>query len=918
MRYTFWIILSCFALFTQAQKLELGKDCQPNQWVVKIKKGASFEKLAQDIQSRFPQAQAKIIQLFPHPVSTKEGKDNLGRALVDISSIYQVECQGVFDYNTIYQHLKKNKHLIYAEPKYIHHVTYTPNDPSLVFQWQIGKIQAEQAWDIQQGDSAFVVGVIDTGTDITHDDLASNVKHNIAEIMDGLDNDGDGYIDNRLGWDFVDNDNNPDAVSSNWAHGVSVAGCAAAKTNNTTGIAGPAFNGKFIPIRAGSGLSVSHGYEGIVYAAEHGCKYINCSWGGNFSSLFEQDIIDYVSNNLGCLVIAGAGNNANSTEFYPAAYDQVLAVAATNSNDQKAGFSCYGSWVDISAPGDMIYTTGYGNGYTYNSGTSFSSPITAGAAALVNAQFSTYTPAQIGALLKATATNISSQNPSYIGLLGTGRLNLWNAVQFSNNTPAVELINYELTDYQGDVFSPGDTAELRATFLNYLSPTGNCTAIISSSSPYVTFLNNNIPYGVIATMSSVDNNLNPWKIKISTNAPFNENVTLNVTITDGAYTYTSTISMIINREYINITANEIGVTVTSKGGFGFNDFTAQQQGIGFIYPYTSGGSNLLYEGGLLIGTSGKVSDIVRSGAGVNDIDFYTLNYVSRTVPGFSDFDVSTRFNDGSSTSPLPVEVLNNTYAWNMPGHEKYVMSEYFIINQGSTTLSGLHAGIYCDWDVEDYSLNKAATDATRNLGYVYYDDGSTSMFAGTQLLYPFAGFSHYGFDHTTGGAGGIDVTDDYTTSEKYTSLSTQRQTAGGALGTDVSHVVGAGPFTIAPGDTQRVVFALLAGDNLMDLALTADSAASHFDQGVITSSALSFGLPSLSIYPNPTDGAQDIIFEPGTSFSLDILDIKGVLYKHLSIQTAPFSLDISDLPAGVYIYSFQSQKDQKQYRVIKL
>lgn len=899
------------------EKLRLGEDCQPDVLILKVKDHNAVAKIKQSLETRFPMAQCQFEAMFPKPKSVRAGKNTLGQSYVDISKIYQLKLSGSFDLWAIRSFLAKSTWLSYVEPKLIHHTTFTPNDAQIALQWQIGKIQAEQAWDINTGDSAFVVGIVDTGTDPNHDDLKGNVKHNTVELLDGIDNDGDGYVDNRLGWDFIDDDNNPDAVTGSWGHGVSVAGCAAAKTNNTTGVSSPAFNGKFLPVRVGSGSSVSYGFEGIVYAAEHGCKFINCSWGGNFSSLYEQDVVNYVTINLERLIIAAAGNNWNDVEFYPAAYDHVIAVAATENNDQKAGFSCFGNWVDLCAPGASVYSTTYGNNYSFLDGTSFASPICAGSASLVNSTFPALSPIQVGALLKATCTNINSMNPGLIGQLGSGRLNLYQAVQSAYPSPAIELESFVLTDYKGDVFSPSDTADLTISYINYLAPTGNAVATLSSSSPYVTFINNNINYGVIATLTAVDNNTNPWQIKISSTAPQNTTVTLAVTLTDGTYSVTHNFDMIINRDYINVTANEIGTTITSKGGIGFNDFTSQQQGMGFVYPYTSGGSNLLYEGGFMVGTSSKISDIVRSSSGTNDVDFSTLDFVYRTIPGFSDFDVTTRYNDDASASPLPVEILQNTYAWNLPGHEKYVMMEYFIKNQGASTLNNLYAGIYCDWDISDYTLNKAQTSLPDNLGYCFYDDGGTQLFAGTRLLYPSTGFSHYGFDHATGGAGGLDITDDFTTAEKYNSMSNMRATAGGTSGTDVSDVVSAGPFNIAPGATQRVVFALLAGDNLADFIETSDSAASHFASGVVTQlSPLNYA-PEFHIYPNPANGYQHIMQSHMQIGNLEIYDVDGRLQQKHKITSSDYIIDISNLSSGVYVYRFVTEGLVKQYKVVK-
>jgi subtilisin family serine protease len=217
------VLFLCFTLVVQAQnttfsfdKIRIGIDCQPDILLLKVKNHSAVSKIKTDLVQKFSTASFQIEQLFPKPKNAREGKNALGQSYVDISKIYQVHITGNFDLLAVRRWLSKSNQLEYIEPKYIHQINYTPNDPQIALQWQIGKIQAEQAWSVSQGDSAFVVGIIDTGTDPNHPDLNGNVKHNTSELIDGIDNDGDGYIDNRLGWDFVEDDNNPDAVQSSW------------------------------------------------------------------------------------------------------------------------------------------------------------------------------------------------------------------------------------------------------------------------------------------------------------------------------------------------------------------------------------------------------------------------------------------------------------------------------------------------------------------------------------------------------------------------------------------------------------------------------------------------------------------------------------------------------------------------------
>ncbi len=284
------------------------------------------------------------------------------------------------------------------------------------------RIRAYAAWDLalggSQGSSSIVIGIVDSGTDTDHPDLVTQFKQNTADPIDGIDNDLDGYIDNYTGYDLagadynnIVGDNNPNIFGNNNNHGSHVSGCASAATNNSIGVAGIGFNCKLLPVKcsadndtraSGSGYIIS-GYEGIAYAADHGAKIINCSWGGSGGGAYGQSIVDYATINKNCLVVASAGNSNLDEQNYPGSFNYVLSVAATNSNnDGKATFSTYNYDVDISTPGVNIYTTLYNNSYGQMSGTSMASPITAGGAGLVQSKFNYTNALQIGQRLKNT------------------------------------------------------------------------------------------------------------------------------------------------------------------------------------------------------------------------------------------------------------------------------------------------------------------------------------------------------------------------------------------------------------------------------------------------------------------------------------------------------------------------------------
>ena len=255
------------------------------------------------------------------------------------------------------------------------------------FDWNINAVNAPEAWDAGYLGDGIVVAVIDTGVDISHSDLDDNVWVNSGEIAgDGIDNDGNGYIDDLYGWNFVAGNND---VSDDNGHGTHVAGTIAAEQNGF-GATGVAPEAEILPIKVlssnGSGFSSSIA-NGIRYAVDNGANIINLSLGGGFSNVIASAINYAASNNV--LVVAASGNESSSVPSSPAVlsrtYDNLLSVGAYSSNGSIASFSNgvgNSGAVQVDAPGVSIYSTAAGGGYRWLSGTSMATPHVAGLAAL--------------------------------------------------------------------------------------------------------------------------------------------------------------------------------------------------------------------------------------------------------------------------------------------------------------------------------------------------------------------------------------------------------------------------------------------------------------------------------------------------------------------------------------------------------
>lgn len=319
---------------------------------------------------------------------------------------------------------------------------FVPNDPRYTDQWHHPLMGNTQAWDtattMGQG---MKVAVLDDGVTLNHEDLSQNIWVNAGEIPgNGIDDDGNGYVDDTKGWDFSSGDNNPNPVGTG-SHGTPVAGNIAARVNNGVGLAGVAGMATLMPVRFyGSGAWTSLVVaESYVYAVDNGANILNVSYnidGFATDPLFNA-ALDYVYD-TGAIYMNSAGNNG---QLNPArgVYDQGLFVMASSPTDKLLSYSNYGINMDIVAPADPVWTTS-DTGYTTFNGTSSATPVASGAMALVWAANPTWTRDQVIAQVLGTAQNIDTQNPALSGYLGYGRIDTLQAVSQTISPPKLGAI----------------------------------------------------------------------------------------------------------------------------------------------------------------------------------------------------------------------------------------------------------------------------------------------------------------------------------------------------------------------------------------------------------------------------------------------------------------------------------------------
>lgn len=457
MRLTFCAILVLLGLITStsfSQTLFSGNKVESNSIFVKVKNSSKEQIVYSRVLNNTKNLRSyqhvlkinpelkKIIELYKI-TSIEKAFNTVHTKQINFDRVHILTFPLSVQRDSIIAALSGLSFIDYAESIPIYEIFFNPNDLSSQ-QWNLPKINAQAAWDFSKG-TGKVIAIVDDAVRLTHEDLAANRWNNPLEIDgNGIDDDGNGYIDDIHGYDVADNDNNPtvplNATNSHFTHGTHCSGIASAVSNNGKGIASIGFNNKIMAVKCKQDLDVGgtlpFAYAGLFYAIQAHADVISMSWGGYGYSATFQLLFD-AAYNAGIVCVAAAGNSDSDIPMYPASYNHVISVAATDKNDLRAAFSNYGSSVDVSAPGVDIYSTlaGSDNSYGMLSGTSMACPLVSGLCALMLSYNPLLTPDELERCLKNNADNIDNLNSEYIGQLGAGRINAYKTMLCLQKTP---------------------------------------------------------------------------------------------------------------------------------------------------------------------------------------------------------------------------------------------------------------------------------------------------------------------------------------------------------------------------------------------------------------------------------------------------------------------------------------------------
>jgi subtilisin family serine protease len=443
----------------------------PGELILKFRDGASLEARQTVLQGNHLRTIKDLLGTHALHVALPSGADPL-KAAAALRRLAAVE---------------------YAEPNYYRYLDAMPNDPGFPQMYNLDNtgqtggtpdadIDAPEAWDISVGSHSVVVADLDSGMDMTHVDLVGNLYTNPGEIPgNGIDDDGNGFVDDVHGWDFRDDDNDPSDPSNLCSgHGTHTAGTIGAVGNNGIGVTGVAQQVQIMPLRAfyaqtifctaqDTDLIDAMGYEKLMKV-----PISNNSWGGSPFSAAMEDAIGATR----ALFVTSAGNssaNNDTTPSYPASYtlENIIAVAATDALDHLASFSNFGTTsVDLAAPGDSIISTLRGNTYGVLSGTSMSSPHVAGAAAVLLADDPTLTPNELRyKLMRGT-------DRKGLPVYTHGRLNLYNSLTLPPSAVTVSLAPMGSTSV-----GPGDTIQFQVSATNASAVVQTVTGTVRAWTP---------------------------------------------------------------------------------------------------------------------------------------------------------------------------------------------------------------------------------------------------------------------------------------------------------------------------------------------------------------------------------------------------------------------------------------------------
>ncbi|MFA7330907.1 MAG: S8 family serine peptidase [Candidatus Delongbacteria bacterium] len=724
-----------------------------------------------------------------------------------------------------------------------------PDDPLYSQLWSLPQIQAPAAWDLHVGQGEVLLAVVDTGVELSHPDLAGALWTNPVEStgLAGVDDDGNGIVDDLHGADLLDGDGDPSPAAGDQSHGTHTAGTAACVTDNGAGLACPAWSARLLAVRAGHQSTVSRGVEGIWYAAQAGARIISCSWGGDSRSTYEDEVIQ-AARALGALVVASAGNDGTERLHYPGAYDGVLCVAASTPEDTRLAGSQVGWWVDLCAPGSAILSSVIGGGYGLKSGTSMATPLAASLCALASSRFPGETGDQLRERVKAGCDNVDEQNPGLEGKLGSGRLNAWRTL--SQSPRAVQLEGFVVADADADgVAEPGEAVQVRLRVRALLGTFGSLQAACFLQAGEGTLQDGLIQLGALSQGQLVEPT-DAFSLTLASGLEPGQDLRLHLLFTaEGGFSQGADLLLRVAPTYVTHDNSRLQLSVGGAGVQGYYDFE-QNQAVGDGLRWPPGSPSHLYHGSLLLALAD--GQVAHNATMVPGDPAELLSLPGGEIRREENAGALHSEAEFSATGLAGLRVRQDVHSW--PDAD-WVLLRWTLQNTGSQPLSGLQPGLWLDLDVAgSYNNDTGGWDSQTGTGWIT-DAGGLEV--GARWLSEAAWA--YRLCHWSEWSGfGLED------GELFGWLNAGFGQTATETPADQQILLGAAPLDLAPGQQRELALVLCAGSDLEALRAAGQAALDQWE-ALDLSGEPAPGRPGgleLGVAPNP--------FNPDTRFQVTL------------------------------------------------
>jgi hypothetical protein len=592
----------------------------------------------------------------------------------------------------------------YAEPLFDHQLWHIPNDSLPGFtrkqlrdlHWGHTNSKIFEAWEHSKGDTSIVMGIVDTGILTSHPSLINQMAYNLAEKFGqkGIDDDKNGIVDDTLGYDFADWDNDPTQYQE---HGTQVAGIAAATVDDNFGSFGVGYHCRVMPLKVQTSrnpATLRNIYRAVTYASQNGCKIINLSLGRiGFPARHEQEIIDVLVEQYDVLIVASSGNSGKRDNVYPASYRNVLSVVHTDwldRREQQFNSTTYSPFIDLSAPGVNLFGTSsnlsVNKGHRGNlSGSSFAAPFTSAAAGLIWAKYPKLKAAQVAQLIRATTDNTYHirENQDFKELLGTGRLNALKALTQRDSVFSLRMVSIDIKTKNGSYVSANDTLIINPVFVNYLNTLSSpfelkCKVVSDFMTVLDTLISLNLPAAELDTLKPSRG----IRVVVSPSCPAGHEALLKF-----EYNYK-------NRQDYQF--HQIFVDRAGFGNILINRWAALVRENGFL---SKNRANLGYQNvemfqtaGLVLATDNKVAAAFGETDDFKPLIFADLNEL---------YDSVYSFNSAYFAKELGIKVTQNLVGYRWEPYQDFLILEYELKNLSLNTYDTLYCGIAAQWSYSD-------------------------------------------------------------------------------------------------------------------------------------------------------------------------------------------------------------------------